>query len=453
MATPISQQGLLDTSKIQPKQYVKLPKALASFVAPDKDPPGPLFEREPSIEDLHALSKASPVDPHLYHGFASLLGGLASGPGLVMGMFRAIENEVVIRMFLPQRPHPTKPPQPLYFRVQSGHAALAVQKKWIGPGAPRWLALFTAVYYAYIKDRDAYYKREDLGGKDNAAWLLLYGKDSSRADYKDDKEAEAGAGGGAADGGSDRQGMLQQILGAPSGKVDLAFCAKHVFDEPKGAGPRTKAWAAWLSKAKVQPSTGLRSGLRREALADQRLFKKWLKERPGLDPQAMAQLLLFLEINGLFAAVDKERYLEGARALWDRMAKVLKARAPVVAELRPGDPALPSTEDKDFQKVEVARLEQLEMPGGKGGPRNLRFVVLKTSEDGSGSQKYVWKSEEGVVMLTAKPDKLPHHWVELEQFMGRAVRVLGGALAAAAMTRPTDQDFIQDLAALAKKAR
>jgi hypothetical protein len=433
-------QGMLDLSKAKPKDYVKLPEALAGITPRSEKSSAPLFSAPPEFTDIMPLAKAKPADGSLFECFASLLGGLPSGPAQVMGMFRSVgESEVVIRLFLPKRPRPSEKPQPMYFRVQRGHAELAIRNKWVGPGAPTWLALFASVYYAYIKDRQAYYERKDLGGADNAAWLLLFGKDSGRADYPDSdsekpgRAAKTGGGGGPALAPSDVQ---KRVLGLSDPAADSKFCAECIFDEEKGAGPLTKEWMAWVSKAKPTPDTDLRAGLTPQSVGKLGEVRKWLEQPKGLSNDVRWRLLLFLEANGV-STDDKERYPKETQRAWDEIGKTLRKRAPVALVVRSHEKGLLKLADNSEGVLEVVETQALELPSQKG-PRGLRYLLVRTDPAQPG-RRFCFEADNGVQILRAEPSKKALYWLELEHVMRSCAQILGGAPAAAALAQGREE--------------
>lgn len=442
MANPSDLQGLLDVSKIKPGDYAKLPGALAGFKASELTDDVPLFSAPPEIADVMPLTKAQRVDGCLFDCFTSLLNGLSSGVAQVMGMFRAVDrNDVIVRLYLPKRPQPGEKPQPLYFRVQRGHAELAIQKKWVGPGAPTWLALYAAVYYAYIEDRDAFYKRPELGKAQNAAWLVLCGKDSSRADYSEleDKRASRGRGGQAAEKSSLRaDDGWRQVLCLNDPAKDGAFCAATIFGEDKGGGPLTKEWLAWVAKARPTPQGWLRAGLTPATVDKLSEIRKWLEQRNGLAEELRWRLLLFLEANELASSDGSERYAREARAVWEEINKALLERSPVALQLRRDDKSLRAFADKDGV-LEVVDTQSLELPNQKS-VRALRYLLVRTARDSArGGRKFRFQLVGGVQSLRAEPTKKAVHWLELDQVMTRCQRILGGAAAIAALAESRTQ--------------
>ena len=458
MAVRFDAKGLLDLAAAKSGKLAKLPKQLATFQAEPSTPGEKLFPQLPVLEDLKALVKANPVDPFLYASLAAMLGGLSSGPGLVMGLLRAVsDDEVVVRLFLPKRPQPNQKPEPLYFQVKRGHGALAIANKWVGPKAPPWLALLAAVYYSYIKDRKAYYERKDLGGADNAAFLLLYGKDSSKADYGD----EAARGGAATtrkpgDSSAAAKGILDKILGLPDGKPDAEFCAEYVFGESKAGGRRTKEWLAWIKQFAIKPATGLRGSLTQESVSKRKEFRKWLQEKPGLSAEAKSRLLLCLESNGVLSADEKERYSASVLAVWNQIEKALAARSSVALELRPDDPDRALLTDKDSCVAEVVALAQRDLPTGDKRPnRALRYLLLQTRQSRpGGDRKFAWVVKDDVQVLTEVPGAKAQYWMELDVALSRGVRVLGGASAIAVLEPvAAAESFETDLRVLERKQR
>lgn len=442
MTASFSPDGLLDLTRVKRSQYAALPKALAAFRVDGKGPGTPLFERPPEHADTAALLGAKPVDPMLHACFSSILNGLSSGPAQVLGLFRCEgPDKVVVRLYEPKRPQPMEPLRPLYFRVQRGQAELAVAKKWVAPGAPAWLALFAAVYYAYIGDARAFYGRKDLGGAENAAWLVLFGKDSSRADYgpEDKAQQEKGrgkesgrAGGGVA--GEDGE-LLRRVLGTTEGPFDTKLLTDSVFATEEGLAQKlARQWQSGMSRKAFVPSTGLRSGLAPAMVGKEAELRRWLRDQRGLSEDLTGLVLLFLEANQITSAKGKERYARGARTLWEGVQSALRQRIPVALELGPGDAALPELLGKNSQDevrtFEVVDACALELPG-QGKERALRYLALHT-QDGPG-RRFRFQENDGVSSLVKEPHKKGAYWLELDHIMARASRLFVGGEAVAAL--------------------
>lgn len=452
MAASFAPEGLLDLTSVKRPQYVALPRALSAFrLGPSGPHGGALFDRIPEHADAAALLGAKPVDPMLYACFSSLLNGLSSGAAQVMGLFRCEgPDKVVLRLYEPKRPQPMEPLRPLYFRVQRGHAELAVEKKWVAAGAPTWLALFAAVYYAYIGDVRAFYGRKELGGPENAAWLVLCGKDSSRADYgaldKAQKEEGRGrssdrAGSGTADEGAE---LLRRVLGTSEGSFDTELLTGSLFATEEGLAPKlAKQWQASMSRKVFVPSTGLRSGLAPAMVGKEPELRRWLYGLRGLPEDLIGLVLLFLEANQITSAKGKERYAKGARTLWQGVHGARRQRVPVAIELSPGDAALAELLGKSGQDgvctFEVVDACALELPG-QGKERALRYLALHTPE-GPG-RRFRFQENDGVSSLVKEPHKKGAYWLELDQVMTRASRLfVGGAAVSALASRASGPSF------------
>lgn len=452
MTASSSPDGLLDLTRVKRSQYAALPKALAAFRVEAGERPGPaLFERPPEHADTAALLGAKPVDPMLHACFSSLLNGLSSGPAQVMGLFRSEgPDKVVVRLYEPKRPQPMEPLRPVYFRVQRGHAELAVGKKWVAPGAPQWLALFAAIYYAYIGDARAFYGRKDLGGAENAAWLVLFGKDSGRADYgpADKAQAEKGRGRESGRAGSGTAGddaeLLMRVLGTAEGPFDTKLLTDSLFATEEGLAQKlAKQWQSSLSRKAFVPATGLRSGLAPAMVGKEAELRRWLGGLRGLSEDLIGLVLLFLEANQITSAKGKERYARGARTLWEGVQSALRQRIPVALELSPGDAALPELLGKNGQDgsrtSEVVDACALELPG-QGKERALRYLALHAQE-GPG-RRFRFQDNDGVSSLIKEPHKKGAYWLELDQIMTRASRLfVGGAAIAALAPRASGPSF------------
>lgn len=452
MTASFSPDGLLDLTRVKRAQYAALPKALSSFRIAAGEPPGkPLFETPPEHADTSALLGARPVDPMLHACFASILNGLSSGPAQVMGLFRCEgPDKVVVRLYEPKRPQPMEPLRPLYFRVQRGHAELAVAKKWVAPGAPAWLALFASVYYAYIGDVRAFYGRKDLGGTENAAWLVLFGKDSSRADYGPEDKAKKGGGRGKESGraGSGASGgdpeLLRRVLGTTEGAFDTKLLTDCLFATEDGLAPKlARQWQSSMTRKAFVPSTGLRSGLAPAMVGKEAELRRWLLGLRGLPEDLIGHVLLFLEVNQITSARGKERYARGARTLWEGVQSARRQRIPVALELSPGDPALAELLGKNGQEesrtFEVMDACALELPG-QGKERALRYLAL-VAQEGPG-RRFRIQEDDDVSSLVKEPHKKGAYWLELDQVMTRARRLfVGGAAVAALAPRASGPSF------------
>ena len=455
MATRIDPMGSLDLSRVSAKEYSDLTSTLTA--APPgthrgSKAPAALFQQTPAYSDLSALAAARPVDPYLYAALESLLGGVSSGPALLCSLFRVIdEHQVVVRLFFPIRPpaddEAERPARPLYFRLKRSQAVAAEHNKWVGAGAAEWIALLAAVYYTYIGDRKAYYGRTELGGGDNAAWLLLFGKDSSRAPPRqstDDKQKEPTITSTAT---GDRTEVFHKLLGVPDGMVDLDFCASQIFDEDRSQRPLSKQWQKWVTQIKIHPQTKLRGSLTIDAACKHKEFRKWLhKERKGLPTEIISRLLIMLEGNGLLVGEKAQRYSNQRLLLWKRISKALSQKSVVAIEpkqdaadflgLVRGSPAL----------VEIVGLKVLPLPSvQKSEERALRYVILRAPKGSKeGNRKFVWEQRDGVQVLSEQPNPKPQHWLELDAVFRQGVRVIGGPSAKAALAQAaekTDKDF------------
>ncbi len=451
MATRIDPMGSLDLSGVSAKEYSDLTSTLTT-AHPGSKAPAALFQQAPAYSDLSALAAARPVDPYLYAALESLLGGISSGPALLCSLFRVIdEHQVVVRLFFPIRPpaddEEERPARPLYFRLKRSQAVAAEHNKWVGAGAAEWIALLAAVYYTYIGDRKAYYGRTELGGGDNAAWLLLFGKDSSRAPPRqstDDKQKEPTITSTAT---GDRTEVFHKLLGVPDGMVDLDFCASQIFDEDRSNRPLSKQWQKWVTQIKIHPQTKLRGSLTIDAACKHKEFSKWLhKERRGLPTEIISRLLIMLEGNGLLVGEKAQRYSNQRLLLWKRISKALAQKSVVAIE--------PKKDAADFIRlvrgspalVEIVGLKVLPLPSlPKSEERALRYVILRAPKGSKeGNRKFVWEQRDGVQVLSEQPNPKPQHWLELDAVFRQGVRVIGGPSAKAALAQAaekTDKDF------------
>ncbi len=442
MPPQFDKAGLLDLSSAKRTEFVDLPSTLSRYKPKrDSETENVLFTAPPEHEDLDALKAAKPFDPSLFYSFSSLLNGLPSGPAVVMGLFRCQgRDQVVVRLFDPQRPRDGMRLSPMYFVLSRGHAQLAKDKHWVSQDAPLWLALYATAYYSLIQDRKAFYAREDLGGADNAAWLLLYGKDSSRAKYP--KEEAEGEGGGEGAGGTGE--LLHQILGCHSAlpNEELYQDALSIID-PKQQKKLTKAWLAFLNKRPYVPASGLRTGLRATSMQLCSMMDAWLRSKPGLSEEQISLLLWYLEANGAIAEKGKQRYHKGARSLWDGLQESLKKRTPCALTVRKDSPlllVLPDRKSKEEEELdagrtwEVVSVGELDMPPSKEESRRLRFVAI-ADRSGSG-RKLVWEEtdkESKRFKLGQKPSKKGEFWIELDQIMTEVERIYVGTAATVAL--------------------
>lgn len=446
MAPAFDPNGLLDISRLKRTDYAKLPKRLSAFKAPHA-PAGEqgLFARPPEFGDLLALGDARPVDDSLRLALESLLGGLSSGPGVIMGLFRCVNREdVVVRLYEPQKPEPDSMPKPCYFQVQRGHGQLAIKQGWVGKDAPLWLSLYVAVYYSFIDDRRAFYQRRDLGGADNAAWLVLYGKDSQRANYKRDTDKESARKKEAGDDEADEPGvsgpgstkLLGRIFGSQGTGADSKPLAPYVFLRERGSvDPRDKQWSAFLAKTPLDPKTKLPKSLPADALRSARELRVWLAKQSGLSDDAIDAVLFFLEINQCIFTKGEERYLHGAKTVWDGISGVLRSREPVAIELAENDPLVSELKrwgGNGEPYLAVQALAKLELPS-KEKSRTLRYLVLDVFN--APGREFAIKKTEGVRHLAFAPAKKEGYWLELDQVLRRAERILVGVDAMVALSR------------------
>lgn len=451
MPTAFDPAGLLDLSRAKRTAFYDLPKGLGAY-RPKRDSVehNVLFAEPPSFEDLTALKEAKPFDPSLYYCFGSLLGGLPSGPAVVMGMFRCQgKEEVVLRLYGPQRPSEGQPLSARYYVLSRGHAQLAKDKQWVSKDAPLWLALYAAAYYSLIEDRKTFYRRQDLGGADNAAWLVLYGKDSSRAKYPKEEE-DSGAGG--SDGGSGSGGsgsLLAQVMGNEDGAVNLDLYRNSMtMLDAKVQKKYCKAWESFLDKLPYVPATGLRMGLRPAAVQSCSAMDKWLRSKPGLTDEQIGLLLLYLEANGAIAEAGKQRYHKGERALWEGVRQTLLRRSPCALTVRKDSPllaVLPDRKDKEEEESdagrtwEVVAVGSLDLPAGKEEARQLRYVAVL--DRSGGGRKFVWEpidKERAQHRLAVKPSKKGEFWIELDQIMTEVDRIYVGTAATVALANLED---------------
>lgn len=454
MALRMDPLGTLDLSGIPAKDLSDL-TIKQTAKDPGQPPPAsakaPLFPEPPSYGDLSGLAEAQPVDPYLYAALESLLGGLSSGPGRICELFRVIDRQrVVVRLFYPIRPpaddEEPRPPQPLYFRLLRGQATVAKQNKWVGEGAAEWIALLATAYYSYIGDRKTFYARKDLGGPNNAAWLMLFGKDSSLAPPKEgqEKEKKSKTSPRLA---ADRTAVVGKLLGAPEGDVDLDFCANQIFSEDKSNRSLSKQWQKWVSQIKIHPQTKLRGSLTIDGSSKHQELRKWLeKERSGLSPEIISRILLIFEANGLVAGDASQRYTKPQLALWTRLRKALDQRLTIALERKEESPLLARLAPGGSCCLELVDLKLLPLPAvPKKEQRALRYVVLRTAKaDKERSRKYTWEERNGMQVLSAGAHSRPLYWLELDEVFRHGVRVLGGYCAKQALAaeeETTDKDF------------
>lgn len=448
MADKLEEQGLLELSKIKRSDYQPLPKCLQVRAAAAAEDQGPLFSSQPAFEDVAALLTGKPPDYPLYHALSSLLNGLSSGPVQVMGMFRAVKDEAaVIRLYHAQRPQPEAPAQPLYFLLPRGVAALARSRKWVGDSAPTWLALLAALFHGYQdEDPATFYARKDLGGADNAAWLLLFGKDSSRAKYKErdkdkgDKSGTPGKENGKEDTASTAASLPVRVLGLESGEVDAALCTDVVFAGALDAGQAirfTKTWQQWLKSVGYIPASKSRRGQDERTTSELLSLQKWLLARKGLPAALVWRLCAFFEANGLLKVPDKPRYAEGALTLHAGLTDAIEQRIPVAITLtdRGWQSLLPDSASPPKEAVEVVGTQSLPLPLGKKQPPILYVELAIPEHKGTRAR---WQERQGYQVLTEEKHKRGRHWVELGLLMQQSGQLLLGSSARAVLQPKRD---------------
>lgn len=470
MATTFYPNGLLEVSKLGPRDFAPLPKVLATFkVAVDPADAGPLFRRAPEFSDLDALQRVRSVDNALYTCFSSLLSGLSSGPMVIMGSFRALDDQsVVVRMHAPARPKPFSSLPPIYIRVSREHAQLAVQRGWVPANAAPWLILYAAVYYPLIGDPQKFYARKDLGGPDNAAWLVFYGKDSARAEYDNDQDSEdgkeSGAGkrsqagkksrsGGAADvgAGSAKPGspialksLYAGVLGyAAEGDREIRkkLLAGQVFGASASttmAADEAKLWLKIIKQYPPSKEAPIAKALAASSALPETALLRWMNKAKNLPPDMRDSLFLFLEVNGALKVAKKERYSKAARDLWSGIRKLLRDRVPVVLELDARDDVVPSLERRILSdgtvavRVLSATTLDLLCPGGKDSKRCLRLLGLE-GVAGRGETLRLLSSggKGGSKSLERETSSKPSYAVDIERVLRCARRLHAGANALA----------------------
>lgn len=440
MAPAFDPQGLLDVSKLDDRSFAPLPKVLAAYSPTGQDSePGPLFLHAPEFGDLDALLRARAVDDSLHACFSSLLGGLSAGPAVLMGAFRGLdEQSVAVRMHAPARPKPFGSLPPIYFRVSRSHAGLAVRRGWVAANAAPWLALYTAVYYALIGDAKKFYSREDLGGPDNAAWLVFYGKDSARADYPD-AEAEVGSGGGPA-----KAAPLTSLYAAlfafgsdGAASLDRKLLTEQVFaaaTEPtrQVAARYAKDWQRVIAKSPPTKVAALAKVLAAGAALPEAALGAWLSAQSALSADLRACVAQFLELNGALGAKAKTRYSPAARSLWQGISDCLAGGVPVALELD-GDVALSDAVQAHAlpggtQAISLTAVRTIEL--GKGEPERSLRQLLCAARPGMGQQLEVVRGEPWRSLRRARSNK-PSYPLDAEQVLEGAVAVHVGAKALA----------------------
>ncbi|HNN95060.1 MAG TPA: hypothetical protein PKI03_22440 [Pseudomonadota bacterium] len=457
MAPSFDPNGLLDVAKLSERDYAPLPKPLAAF-KPEKSAgePGPLFPHAPVFSDLDVLLRVRKIDDSLHACFSSLLGGLSSGPAVVMSAFRALPDQsVVVRMHAPARPKPHASLPPIYIRVPRSHAQLAVDRGWVPANAAPWLTLYAAVYYTLIGDPVAFYERKDLGGADNAAWLVFYGKDSARA------ESEESESGGAAGGGIKRQSpavlkdLYAQIFGA--GKkgvegIDAHFLVSHAFGGNqimmRTRGPQyLKQWLAAVRKQAPMKSASLAKPLASATPLPEAALQTWLQSHKNLSPELCEALFLFLELNGVLALGKAERYSAGARSLWQGIHKLLGDGVPVALEIDARDALRKRVDATELSGGTVAT-SVLTAPmvelGKRNEPRALRYLGLLASAGSAEKVEVVAGKKWQQLLRVAAPKGVC--LLDAEQALLRGVRLHVGAKALAILPTPRNQvSFSLDL--------
>lgn len=459
MATTFYPNGLLEVSKLGPRDFAPLPKVLATFkVAVDPADAGPLFRRAPEFSDLDALQRVRSVDSALYTCFSSLLSGLSSGPMVIMGAFRALDDQsVVVRMHAPARPKPSSSLPPMYIRVSREHAQLAVQRGWVPANAAPWLILYAAVYYPLIGDPQKFYARKDLGGPDNAAWLVFYGKDSARAEYAEDAdsadERKSGNGGGAKlgraaagkagpakpGGAAALKSLYAGVFGYdPSGEGEISkkLLTQQVFGAPASiamGAADAKLWMKFLKQYPLSKQAPIAKALSTSSPLPEPALLRWMSKAKPLSAEMRESLLLFLELNGALKGTKKERYSQAARELWSGIRKLLRDRVPVVLELDAGDDIVPALDGKELSDgafaVRVLSATTLDLPsaGGKDSKRALRLLGLDGAAGHGETLSVKKEGEGGGTFLEREPSAKPAYAVDIERVLRCARRLHAGA--------------------------
>lgn len=452
MATTIDRDGLLDVSKLQARDYAALPKALAAYkpgpaISPDSEP-GALFPRPPEFADLDALLRVRSVDDSLHACFSSLLGGLSSGAQLIMGAFRALDDgSVVVRMHAPARPKPSTSLPPVYFRVPKSLGQLAVQRGFVPANTAPWLMLYAAIYYALIGDPKVFYSRPELGGPDNAAWLVFYGKDSARAlPDPGDKAQEDSPGRGRAQGRAEpsqektRRALYAAVFARDeNGECDLdlkllagqvfAACAPH---SPAQGMLYAKTWQSLLRRHPLDKVSSLSTPLAAASPLPEAALRAWLHAHKSLPSDLRESLLWFLELNGGLDAKGRERYSKAARSLWWGVSAYLKNGVPVALELAEKDPLQEllrvSVLPTGTLAVAVLSAASLEL-GKRDAKRCLRSIGL-LARPGLGQALAVVQQTPFSALQRTRAGQLPYP-LDAEQALARAIRVHVGAKALA----------------------
>ena len=459
MAQTFHPNGLLDVSKLRERDYAPLPADLARYKpATNKEDAAPLFARPPKLSDIDSLLRVHAVDDSLHACFASLLSGLSSGPAVIMGAFFAQEDQtVVLRMHAPARPKPFGSLPPIYFCVPRSHAQLAVQKQWVTAQAPLWLALYAAVYYSLIGKPADFYRRRDLGGPDNAAWLVFYGKDSARAEDADSSDESSDSRNGKKAGTSADPGQTKalraKVLAVGSegtDALDERFLAEQVFvatAQPGKAVPtkRAKLWIDLLKKQAPNKDATLSKLLASDDRIPEHALRAWLRAHKSLPADAadaadvVDSILLFLELNGAINGQGRERYSAGARSLWKEVRSLVGSGVPVVLELDADDRLAEALKHTPLDSgtiavsvVDATAVDVIE----KDGKRRLRFFGL-AAKPGSGRIVRVAQPSSWWTLCRTPSRKHPYP-VDVEQLFVRAVRLHVGSKGQALLASSKD---------------
>lgn len=471
MAPTFDRDGLLDVAKLQARDYAPLPKGLAAYKPNARDGADTdswaLFPRPPDHSDLDALLRVRSVDDSLHACFSSLLGGLSSGAQVIMGSFRALDDgSVVVRMHAPARPRPFTSLPPIYFRVPHSHAQLAVERGWVPNHTAPWLMLYAALYYSLIGDPKVFYKRPELGGPDNAAWLVFYGKDSARAlpdpgEEAGEEEQESGAQprrGKAGAGPASPQALRALYSGIfahgdnRKDALDLKLLAGQVFavcsQDPRGQGSQhAKTWQSLLVKHPVDKVSSLSAPLAAPAPLPEAALRSWLRTLRGLPSELRESLLWFLELNGALDPQGQERYSKAARSLWRGVSDYLKHGVPVAVELDGDDPLRTQLQASVLPTgtlgVGVVAAGTVDL-GQRDAKRGLRTIGL-LARPGSAHALTVLRQLPFSSLQRTRSGP-PCYPLDAEQVLARALRVHVGARALALRASSQDEpNFSLDL--------
>jgi len=455
MAPTFDPNGLLDVSTLRERDYAPLPKTLAAYKPTAASPAAsPLFPHAPLYSDLDALLRVHAVDDSLHACFSSLLSGLSSGPSVVMGAFRALnEQEVVVRLHPLVRPKPFGSLIPIYLRVARSHAQLAVQKGWVPASTVPWLALYAAVYYSWIGDRKEFYSRTDLGGPDNAAWLVFYGKDSARAlpdpDTKSesDDKSKTGKKPNASNDGNSLEELYAKVLAAGKkgiSDLDDRLLIEQVFAAHGGAqrslaAQYAKLWRSALKRQTPNKSATIAKFLTAGKPIPEPLLRVWLRGQKTLPADLRDAILLFLELNGGLNVKGGERYSPDARSLWKGIQTVLADGAPVVLELDQADPACESILAVPLESgniaVSVLSVNRVDV-ADKNDKRRLRYLGLAASAWLGQTVEVVEQGSYRV--LRREPAAKGPYPLDVEQALTRGSRLHVGANALAVLASSGD---------------